>query len=234
MTPWQQAEFALRHGVGRVLFYGPPGTGKTYFGMNYMLNGKRSYRLVLTEDMTDGDLIGRYLPNEDKTLSFHEGVAIKAWREGARLVVDEINRANSDLESRLMSLIDTSGSASWEHPHTGEVLTPAPGFSVVATMNGEPDDLAPAVLDRLVVRMEITEPHPDAIQSLPDYIRALAQASVSKRGDDRYSLRNFVEFVTLYENSKDLEASAQICLPKIAEQLVDAISVRKVITGSVL
>jgi MoxR-like ATPase len=227
MTGWGMASFALSNGLGRVLMYGLPGTGKTYFGMNYHLTGN-AYRLICTEEMTDSDLIGGYRQSTNGTWQFREGVGIKAWREGARLVVDEINRVNSDVESRLMALIDTTASSSWEHPETGEIVKPAPGFSVVATMNGEPEDLAPAVLDRLVVQIRIDEPHPDAIRQLPDYLREIASAYASKTDSDRYSLRNFVEFAGLYQRTNDLARSAQVALPRIAEQMVDALAIKQV------
>lgn len=228
MTGWEMANFALSNNLGRVLMYGLPGTGKTYFGLNYHLNGKSSYRLICTEEMTDSDLIGGYRQSTNGTWQFREGVGIKAWREGARLVVDEINRCNSDVESRLMALIDTNHSSRWEHPETGEIVTPAEGFSVVATMNGEPEDLAPAVLDRLVVQIRVDEPHPDAITALPDYLREIAKSFASRQDIDRYSLRNFVEFASLYGKTQDLQRSALVALPRIAEQMVDALAISKV------
>ena len=228
MNGWEMANFALSNNLGRVLMYGLPGTGKTYFGLNYHLNGKSSYRLICTEEMTDSDLIGGYRQSTNGTWQFREGVGIKAWREGARLVVDEINRCNSDVESRLMALIDTNHSSRWEHPETGEIVTPAEGFSVVATMNGEPEDLAPAVLDRLVVQIRVDEPHPDAITALPDYLRDVAKSFASRTDIDRYSLRNFVEFASLYGKTQDLHRSALVALPRIAEQMVDALAISQV------
>lgn len=228
MNGWEMANFALSNNLGRVLMYGLPGTGKTYFGLNYHLNGKSSYRLICTEEMTDSDLIGGYRQSTNGTWQFREGVGIKAWREGARLVVDEINRCNSDVESRLMALIDTNHSSRWEHPETGEIVTPAEGFSVVATMNGEPEDLAPAVLDRLVVQIRVDEPHPDAITALPDYLRDIAKSFASRQDIDRYSLRNFVEFASLYGKTQDLQRSALVALPRIAEQMVDALAISQV------
>jgi hypothetical protein len=213
LTGWDKADFALTNGLGRVLFYGAPGTGKTFYGMSYHLNGSNAYRLICTQEMTDADLIGGMKQSNDGIWRFREGVGIKAWREGARLVVDEINRANSDVESRLMALIDTHTSSSWENPETGEIVKPNA-------------DLAPAVLDRLVVQVEITTPHPDAINALPEYLRDIAQRVTHGNYRDRYSLRNFVEFAGLYERSNDFAKSAEVCLPRLAEELSDALAIR--------
>ena len=103
LSAWQRAEFAIEHS-NRVLLYGLPGTGKTYFGLTHATNGKQSYRLACTEEMTEADLIGFWRREASGNLKWQEGVGIKAWREGARLVVDEVNRINGDVESKLMTL----------------------------------------------------------------------------------------------------------------------------------
>lgn len=229
MTGWDKATFALANGLGRVLLYGPPGTGKTYFGMNYHLDGQSAYRLICTEEMTDADLIGGQKMGNDGIWRFREGVGIKAWREGARLVVDEINRVNSDVESRLMALIDTGASSSWENPDTGEVVKPDPRFSVVATMNGHPDDLGAAIRDRLVVSVEIETPHEDGIMALPEYLRDLARSVTSRHGDDRHSLRSFVEFARLYERTNDAVRSAMVTMPNLVDSIVDGIAIRQTV-----
>jgi len=215
----------MANGLDRVLLYGKPGTGKTYFGLNYHLGTSKSYRLICTDEMTDGDMIGKYKQNDNGIWRFEEGVAIKAWRTGGRLVVDEINRVNGDIEARLMAIIDTVASSSFEHPETGEIIRPAQGFSVVATMNGEPDDLSPAVLDRLVVRVEIEQPHPDAIAALPAELRDIALEYAMRDDADRYSLRSFFAFAGLLKASGNLEASARVCLPRIANSIVGALAI---------
>lgn len=207
-TPWELAEFAVAHN-NRVLMYGLPGTGKTYFGLTHAVKSE-AYRLICTEEMTDADLIGCYKQNEKGTWTFQEGVGIKAWRQGARLVVDEINRMNGDVESRMMALIDSHASSSWQHPDTGEIVKPHQNFSVVATMNGEPEDLAPAILDRLTVRIAVNEPNPKALEALPEYLRGIATKWTGSNAYPRFSLRSFVDFHAMNTSSADLEMSARV------------------------
>ena len=92
-------------------------------------------------------------------------------------------------------------------------------------MNGEPEDLSPAVLDRLVVRVEIEQPHPDAIAALPANLRDIALEYSTRDDGDRYSLRSFFAFAQLLQASNDIDASARICLPKIRKSIVSALSI---------
>lgn len=227
-SSWELAEIALSANVKRILLYGNAGTGKTYFGLTYGLKkDQKAYRLICTDEMTDADLIGCYRPQANGTWRFIEGLGIKAWREGARLVVDEIDRANSDIESRLMALIDTVDSSSWQNDETGEIITPHKDFSVVATMNGLPTDLSMAMQDRLLVKFEINSPHPDALKRLPAYLREPATASAGLDRDDqeRTSIRAFLEFERLLENGVDRETAVEIALPNIGSGILDALTV---------
>lgn len=186
---WQDLSDIIAAGVDRVLLYGPPGTGKTYSGLTMKPATQTAYRLICTDEMSTAEISGLWQPNGDR-FTYKEGLAVHAWRNGGRLVIDEINRANGDVMSLLLAFTDTTASSSWQNPETGETVTPAPGYSVVMTMNGEPDDLEPALLDRFAARVKITEPHPDALATLPEYLRGPARI-LSTTDQLRQSLRAF-------------------------------------------
>jgi DNA polymerase III delta prime subunit len=91
---WRDVEDALGAGLKRLLLYGPSGTGKTFAALT-KVEPTMSRRLVCTEDLTSGDMLGTWMPNGPDRWGFHEGPAIQAWRgvggEGGRLVVDEVD-----------------------------------------------------------------------------------------------------------------------------------------------
>lgn len=186
---WQDLGDIIAAGIDRALLYGPPGTGKTYAGLTMKPADQPAYRLICTDEMSTAEISGLWQPNGDR-FTYKEGLAVQAWRTGGRLVIDEINRANGDIMSLLLAFTDTVASSSWQNPETGETVTPATGYSVVLTMNGEPDDLEPALLDRFTARVKITEPHPDALATLPEYLRGPARI-LSTTDHNRQSLRAF-------------------------------------------
>ena len=100
-------------------------------------------------------------------------------------------------------------------------------------MNGEPEDLAPAILDRLTVKCKVNEPHPDAIESLPKWLRSLAVSMTKADNATRYSLRSFVDFNSMFESSNNLSVSAQVVFPDCYEDMVAVLQVaRTTMVGS--
>lgn len=181
----------------RVILYGPPGTGKTFAALTYG-HTRNSHRLICTEEMTDADIVGCWQPSREGW-HWREGKAVTAWRNGDRLVIDEIDKANGDVLAVLLAMTDTVESASWQNPETGEVVTPHPEFSVVMTTNLERmSDLPDALRDRFPVAIRIGSPHPDALARIPDEYRATCEALADhKDPDKRASMRAFLELARL-------------------------------------
>jgi MoxR-like ATPase len=227
---WQAVADLMGSGIDRLLLFGPSGTGKTYYGLTSAPQGVPAYRLICSEEMTTSQIEGAFYPSSEG-FEYREGVAVRAWREGARLVIDEVSRANGDVMSLLLAFTDTTASSSWEHPVTHEKVAPSASFSVVLTMNGEPRDLDPALLDRFTARVRIDEVHPQAIAELPDYLRGIA--TVLGREDSpesRASVRAFQTVAQVAERH-GIKRALEIVLPDHAEAILDTITLSDAQTG---
>lgn len=229
---WQDVQDVLGAGVERLILFGPPGTGKTYAGLNIGNVTAGAFRVACTEDMTEADITGCWMPNASGTWSWNTGKAIRAWEgdgfTGGRLVLDEVDRTNGDIESLLLAMTDTVDSAKWEHPETGRTVRPRDGFSVVMTTNLERmDDLPVALKDRFPVAIRINQPHPDALAALPADLRAPAAASADADLGRRFSIRTFQQFAILRE-SLGVERAANLLFGPVADDIMDAIRINKV------
>lgn len=192
---WDLIESVLGH-TRRVLLFGPAGTGKTYIASKYGLQAEdqKVYQITVTEETPAAEVRGHFVPKGDE-FAWMDGPGIRAWREGARLVINEIDRASADTMSFLNALLDDPEFAELTLP-TGEVVRPAAGFHVVATMNGEPEDLEPSLQDRFPVTIHVNEPNPDAVASLPQDLRDPARNTAVGHAD-RLSIRAWAEFASL-------------------------------------
>ena len=225
---WQDFNAVIEAGIDRVILYGPPGTGKTYAGLNMGDISSGSWRLVCTEDMTNFDVTGGFLPGADGSFNWHDGSAVSAWRgngiTGGRLVVDEIDKAGGDVFATLLAMTDTVESAKWENPATGRVEVPKEGFSVIMTTNIENmEELPSALKDRFPCAIRINEPHPDALVNLPSSIREYAR-KMADAGDRRISLRQFQAYAKLAK-MHDKERAANLIFGDRAEAFLDAVAV---------
>lgn len=173
----------------RVLLYGPPGTGKTYIAMSAgVKDGETVARVPFTEDTPSAELRGHYIPRGQEWV-WHDGPVIKLYRNGGRLVVDEITRATDDALSFMLAILDGS-------PVTlpnDETLSPHPDFSVWGTTNDDPSALSDALADRFTVKVKSSSVNPAALKLLPKYVAR----AVSANGDG-VSLREANEFCRLF------------------------------------
>lgn len=193
---------ALDHNV---VLYGPPGTGKT------LAASKRDkvYSVTVTMETPAAELRGHYLPRGD-SFEWHDGPAIRAWREGARLVLNEIDQASGDAATFLHAILDDPDVARLTLP-TGETVRPARGFHVVATTNAAdlPLVLPEALLDRFAARIHVDAPHPQALSALRNNgLASLVAATIRNDPDKRVSMRQAMAFRRLCLDGVDREVAA--------------------------
>jgi len=224
---WKDLADALSAGADRILLYGPPGTGKTYAALHMGVRHGYAERLVCTEDLTSAEITGSWMPVGSGRWEWLEGPAIRAWRgvTGHRLVVDEVDRASGDALSTLLLVTDSSDSARWRSPETGEWVAPAPDFSVVMTTNAEEMTYVPEALrDRFPVAIRIDRPHPAALMRLSEDLRA--PALYGSVGDGRrLSLRSFYAFDQLRSTLGSERAAALLFGVRDGQSILDSLRI---------
>jgi len=111
---------------------GLSGNGKTLGVEQACAATKREViRVNFTVETDEDDLIGGFRLVNGET-KFFKGPVIKAMELGAVLLCDEIDLANPAKVMCLQSILEGKG---YFIKKTGEFVTPAPGFTVVATAN---------------------------------------------------------------------------------------------------
>jgi AAA domain (dynein-related subfamily) len=201
---WDVLDRNARH-LDRVLLYGPPGTGKTWQAQRAGLDkGVIGTRIPLTEDTPAVELRGHHVPVGGGEFAWMDGPALACFRNGGRLVLDEITRATDDCLSFCLALLDDPESAYLTLPNRErEVIHRHPEFTVWATSNDKPSALSDALADRFTVRVHCTTVNPDALKSIPA-ILATAVRNGMAGGPDSISYRQASEYLRL--RSHDIAA----------------------------
>jgi hypothetical protein len=174
--------YALPKPPPRTLLYGPPGTGKTSFALSL---SPQSERITLTPGMFPDALLGKFLLKDGSTF-WADGSATRAWTKGVPLVIDEIHKGGSELDSTLHAILDDESVAKLNLDN-GLTLDPTPGFKVIATMNGSPDQLEEPVLDRFDVVLRVGTPHPGILKRLsPESAAFIVNKMANEPDTDNY------------------------------------------------
>lgn len=218
---WNLVDFACTHS-NRVLLYGPPSTGKTYSGIHNRPEGRPYYAQTFTEDTPTAELRGHYIPHRGEFV-WKDGPGTLAWRNGGRLVINEIDRGSSEIQSLMYVYLDDPESAYLTLP-TGETIHPKDGFTCVATMNGLPEDLPEALQSRFPVKVHVNDIHPAALLRVSDDLRVIARELIVT--DDvlrRVDLRTWLEFDRLRGlPGASVELAASACFGNRADELLSA------------
>ena len=183
--------------VSRGLLYGPPGTGKTTAAVKLGVQAQQTvYNVTVTEETPASELRGHFIPRGHEFI-WHDGPVMRAWREGARLVINEINHASGDVMTLLLAILDDHEIARLTLP-TGETVIPSPAFTCVATMNGDPNELPEALLDRFPVTILVDKVNPLALCSLPTDLRVIVErTSTADERMRRIGIRKWKEYARL-------------------------------------
>jgi MoxR-like ATPase len=181
--------------VNRVYLFGPPGVGKTWCAYHEGRVERGVYAITLMPEMPASELRGNYLPRGGD-FDWCDGPLVRAMREGARVVINEISHASEDVLAFLYPVLEFPATARVTLP-TSEVVRPAPGFSVVVTDNLPPDDLPAALRDRFDAILEVSEPHPDALAALPEALREIARCTMGLEDERRTSMRPWLVLAEL-------------------------------------
>ena len=114
-----------------VFVTGMSGNGKTTVIEQVCAKAKREcFRVNITQETDEDDLIGGFRLIEGETV-FSAGPVVEAMRNGAVLLLDEIDLGSS----KIMCLQPVLEGKGVFIKKTGEWVTPAKGFTVVATAN---------------------------------------------------------------------------------------------------
>lgn len=118
------------------LFYptfisGLSGNGKTTMVEQVCAKAKReAIRVNISVETDEDDLIGGNTL-VDGNVVYREGPVLTAMKRGAVLILDELDRGSN----KLMCLQAILEGKPYFNKKTGEVITPAPGFNIIATAN---------------------------------------------------------------------------------------------------
>ncbi|KAL5755634.1 hypothetical protein ACOSQ2_020380 [Xanthoceras sorbifolium] len=117
-----------------ILLQGPTSSGKTSL-VQYLatITGHEFVRINNHEHTDLQEYLGSYITDASGKLAFHEGVLVKAVRNGHWIVLDELNLAPSDVLEALNRLLDDNRELFV--PELCETIKAHPNFMLFATQN---------------------------------------------------------------------------------------------------
>ena len=221
-TDWEFIHRILHSPAIRTVYiYGPPGIGKTYSAYHEGRDPAGVFAVTLTEDTPAAELRGHFIP-AGKEMIWHDGPFTSAMRKGARLVINELTHAPPEVVSLLYPVLESIETARLTLP-TNETVWPASGFQVICTDNEPPDQLPDAIRDRFDAIVEISEPHPEALDLLAEPLREAARRSHTLEDERRVSVRGWHAVQRLQDEFGLRDACCVVFGPNRGGQIYDVL-----------
>ncbi len=227
-----------------VFVTGLSGNGKTLMVEQVCAQLKRElFRVNITIETDEDDLMGGHtLQGGD--IMFREGPVIKAMRKGAVLLLDEVDLGSNKLMC-LQSVLEGKG---YLIKKTGEWVTPAPGFTILATANtkGQGSDdgkfigtqiMNEAMLERFAITMQQEYPpvkteksilskemeltgavDEDFVEKLVDWADIIRKSYYEGAIDDVVTTRRLVHIVNAFRMFGDKIKSITMCISRFDEE----------------
>ncbi len=232
-----------------VFITGLSGNGKTYMVEQACAATKREViRVNLTRETDEDDLIGGFRLIDGST-KFFKGPVIKAMERGAVLLLDEIDLADPAKIMALQSILEGKG---YFIKKTGEHVSPAAGFTIVATANtkGKGSDdgrfigtniLNEAFLERYPITCEQEYPNvatekkilskvadtvgvddAEFIQKLTDWADIIRKTFADGGVDEIISTRRLVHVVKAYAIFNNRMTAIEMCTNRFDDETKNA------------
>lgn len=226
-----------------VYITGLSGNGKTIMVEQGCAQAKREYiRVQITPETDEDDLIGGFRLVNGETV-FAEGPVIKAMKQGAILLIDELDRGSN----KIMCLQGVLEGKPVLIKKTGEIVKPANGFNVIATANtkGKGSDdgrfiaaniIDEAFLERFTITME--QPYPSSsverkivlkhmekfgkadtefADTLTTWSETIRKTFLDGGIDDLVSTRRLCHIVQTFSIFGDRKKSIELCVNRFDE-----------------
>lgn len=221
-----------------VFITGLTGNGKTTMVEQVCAKLKREViRVNISIETDEDDLVGGSTLI-DGNVTFREGPVITAMRRGSVLLIDEIDRGSN----KLMCIQGILEGKSYFIKKTGEVISAAPGFNVIATANTKgrgTDDgkyiaaqiLDEAFLERFPITVEQEYPtsntekriilnnmnllectDEDFADKLVGWAEIIRKTFVEGAIDELISTRRLVHIVKAFSVFKDRQKAINLCI----------------------
>ena len=219
---WKLINLAVQSGVSRLFLSGSPGVGKSHFGA-YGFGNRPYYQITLSEDLSVQEMFGHFVP-KGQVFEWHDGPCTRAAREGAVLVINEIQRASDAVKDALLGLLDDPSVAMISLPN-GENMRPKAGFTVVATSNDPLSSLDPALQDRFEVAVALTAPNPGLVSKLNEALEGLGYAVANSFKDEGREIppRRAFAFAKLVGQGVDNKQAAVMAFGDRAPDVLNAL-----------